>query len=107
MPYCIPDIIIRDNKTQNPVAVIDAKYKPNTRSVRADTHQLLSYVLLTGVKKCGFAFPGFESKAKIMSSTETSALPLAVNSIDYYELILGNDSENVADVLKQLLPKEE
>lgn len=104
MPYCIPDIIIRDNDTQNPVAVIDAKYKPNTRSARADTHQLLSYVLLTGVKKCGFAFPGSESKAKIMRSTETAALPLAVDSIDYYELIFGNDSDNVAEALRPILP---
>ena len=104
MPYCIPDIIIRDNETQNPVAVIDAKYKPNTRSVRADTHQLLSYVRLTGVKKCGFAFPGSESRVKIMRSTETAALPLAVDSVDYYELIFGNDSENAADALNQILP---
>lgn len=104
MPYCIPDIIIRDNETQNPVAVIDAKYKPNTRSVRADTHQLLSYVLLSGVKKCGFAFPGSKSRAKIMRSTETAALPLAVNSVDYYELILGSDSDNVAGALNQMLP---
>ena len=28
MPYCIPDIIIRDNDTQNPVAVIDASRIP-------------------------------------------------------------------------------
>lgn len=104
MPYCIPDIIIRDNETQNPVAVIDAKYKPNTRSVRADTHQLLSYVLLTGVKKCGFAFPGSESRTKIMRSTETAALPLAVDSVDYYELIFGNDADNAAEVLTAILP---
>ena len=103
IPYCIPDIIIRDNETQNPVVVIDAKYKPNTRSVRADTHQLLSYVLLTGVKKCGFAFPGSESRTKIMRSTETVALPLAVDSVDYYELIFGNDADNAADVLTAIL----
>ena len=104
IPYCIPDIIIRDNETQNPVAVIDAKYKPNTRSVRTDTHQLLSYVLLTGVKKCGFAFPGSESRVRIMRSTGTSALPLSVNSVDYYELIFGNDSDHVAEALNQILP---
>lgn len=104
MPYCIPDIIIRNIETQNPVAVIDAKYKPNTRSVRADTHQLLSYVLLTGVKKCGFAFPGSESGVKRMRSTETAALPLSINAINYYELIFGNDSDNLADVLKLILP---
>ena len=103
MPYCIPDIIIRDNETKNPVVVIDAKYKPHSRSVRADTHQLLTYVLLTGVKKCGFAFPGSESRAKIMRTSETIALPLAVDSVNYYELILGNDFEKAAEVLKQIL----
>jgi hypothetical protein len=104
MSYCIPDIIIRDNETQNPVAVIDAKYKPSNRSVRTDTHQLLSYVLLTGVKKCGFAFPGAESRAKIMRSTGSTALPLSVDSVDYYELIFGNDSDNTADIFSSILP---
>ncbi len=107
IPYCVPDIIIRDSKTQNPVMVIDAKYKPNNRSVRADTHQILSYVLLTDVKQCGFAFPGSESRAKIMRSTETPALPLSVGSINYYELILGNDSENATNVLSQILPQQD
>ncbi len=104
MPYCIPDIIIRDNESQKPVAVIDAKYKPNTRSVRSDTHQLLSYVLLTDVKRCGFAFPGVDSYAKIMDATETASLPLAVDSLDYYELIIGNDKDNATEALKQILP---
>lgn len=103
MPYCIPDIIIRDNDTQNPVAVIDAKYKPNTRSARADTHQLLSYVLLTGVEKCGFAFPGAEGKAKVMNTTDSPALPLSVVPIEYYELIVGNDSTDMKNILKPIL----
>ena len=103
MPYCIPDIIIRDNESNTPVAVIDAKYKPNTRSARSDTHQLLAYVLLTGVKRCGFAFPGISSHAKIMSATETTSLPLAVDSLKYYELILGNDTEDLSDSLEQIL----
>ena len=37
-------------------------------------------------------------------STETAALPLAVDSIDYYELIFGNDSDNVAEALRPILP---
>ena len=74
MPYCIPDIIIRENESRKPVAVIDAKYKPNTRSARSDTHQLLSYVLLTDVKRCGFAFPGSNSRAKIMNDLPVSSL---------------------------------
>ena len=104
MPYCIPDIIIRDNESRKPVAVIDAKYKPNTRSARSDTHQLLSYVLLTDVKRCGFAFPGPNSRAKIMDATETASLPLAVDSLNYYELILGNDLDNASEALQQILP---
>lgn len=104
MPYCIPDIIIRDIESQKPVAVIDAKYKPNTRSARSDTHQLLSYVLLTDVKRCGFVFPGVNSCAKIMDATETVSLPLAVDSLDYYELILGNDLDGASEALRQVLP---
>ena len=97
-------IIIRDNESRKPVAVIDAKYKPNTRSARSDTHQLLSYVLLTDVKQCGFAFPGSKSRAKIMDATETTSLPLAVDSLNYYELILGNDLDNASEALQQILP---
>lgn len=104
MPYCIPDIISRDIESQKPVAVIDAKYKPNTRSARSDTHQLLSYVLLTDVKRCGFVFPGVNSCAKIMDATETVSLPLAVDSLDYYELILGNDLDGASEALRQVLP---
>ena len=103
MPYCIPDIIIRDKESQKIVAVIDAKYKPNTRSARADTHQLLSYVLLTDVKRCGFAFPGPYCHAKIMDTTEKASLPLAVDSLDYYEIILGNDLEFATEALQQML----
>lgn len=102
IPYCIPDIIIRDNESNKPVIVIDAKYKPNTRSARADTHQLLSYVLLTDVKRCGFAFPGINSQAKIMNTTETPSLPLAVDSLEYYELIIGNDIDNISDILENI-----
>lgn len=104
MPYCIPDIIIRDNESRKPVAVIDAKYKPNTRSTRSDTHQLLSYVLLTDVKRCGFAFPGTNSRTKIMNATETASLPLSVDLLNYYELILGNDLDNALEALQQILP---
>ncbi len=104
MPYCIPDIIIRDNESRKPVAVIDAKYKPNTRSVRSDTHQLLSYVLLTDVNRCGFVFPGSNSHAKVLDATGITSLPLAVDSLDYYELILGNDLDNASEALQQILP---
>lgn len=49
MQYCIPDVIICRKDSKKPVMVIDAKYKPDDKPVREDSHQLLSYVLLTGV----------------------------------------------------------
>lgn len=104
MPYCIPDIIIRDKDSKKPVAVIDAKYKPNNRSSRSDTHQLLSYVLLTGVKRCAFAFPGNVCHAKIMSATNSVDLPLNVDSLNYYEVIIGNDLSNANEVISKILP---
>jgi len=104
MSYCIPDIIICDSATKMPVAVFDAKYKPNARSVRADTHQLLSYVLLTGVENCGFTFPGNETETKVMQATNDSFLPLSVEPIKYFELVLGNDIANVSNELSRILP---
>lgn len=91
MSYCIPDIIICKKNSGKPAMVIDAKYKPDNRPVRADSHQLLSYVLLTGVKKCGFIFPGQSTKIKQMQSTKKNNLPLSSEPVQYYELILGND----------------
>ena len=103
MPYCIPDIIIRDNASKKPVVVIDAKYKPHSRSARSDTHQLLSYVLLTDVKRCGFVFPGVKNRIKLMNATGTPSLPLAVDLLEYYELILSNDLDNASEILKQII----
>ena len=48
MPYCVPDIIICDKASKKPVIVLDAKYKQDGKPDRSDSHQLLSYVLLTG-----------------------------------------------------------
>lgn len=107
IPYCIPDIIIRDVRTQEPVAVIDAKYKSNTISNRPDTHQLLSYVLLTDVKNCGFVFPGAAMQVKKMLTTNSYTLPLAAaKPLNYYELIIGNDVDESADVMSWILPQE-
>ena len=78
--------------------------KPNARSVRADTHQLLSYVLLTGVENCGFTFPGNETETKVMQATNDSFLPLSVEPIKYFELVLGNDVTNVSSELSRILP---
>ena len=100
MPYCIPDIVVCDG-TNTPVMVIDAKYKPDSRPDRTDSHQLLAYVLLAGVKKCGFILPGKQSGIKQMKTTGTDHLPLTSSKVQYYELMLGSDtvSEQFKDIL--------
>lgn len=90
MPFCIPDILICKKEDLCPVFVMDAKYKSHVRSARSDTHQLLAYVLLTKVKRCGFVFPGETTTVKTMSSG-TDRLTLATDDLRYYELLLGND----------------
>lgn len=89
--YCIPDIIICDRNTKKPVMVLDVKYKKDDRPERSDSHQLLSYVLLTGVEKCGFVLPGEQTMLKQMGNNDYMELttPL-VQHLKYYELILGN-----------------
>lgn len=89
IPYCIPDLIICERNTSNPIMVLDAKYKQHNRSARTDSHQLLSYVLLTGVKKCGFVFPGEDVQIKTMSTG--ISLPLNVPDLDYYEILINNE----------------
>lgn len=100
MSYCIPDILICSRKTNQPVFVLDAKYKAHTRAIRTDSHQLLAYVLLTGVKKCGFIFPGNNTYIKTMSSGK-NYLNIANGDVNYYELILGND--HVSTEVQKLL----
>lgn len=89
IPYCIPDLIICERNTSNPIIVLEAKYKQHNRSARTDSHQLLSYVLLTGVKKCGFVFPGEDVQIKTMSTG--ISLPLNVPDLDYYEILINNE----------------
>jgi len=92
IPYCIPDIVVRDKETNQVLAVMDVKYKAHDRTSRVDSLQLLSYILLTGVKKCGFVFPGAETQIKQMQTSGAEYLslqtPFAVD-LKYYELILG------------------
>ena len=92
MPFCIPDIIIYDNDT--PVAVIDAKYKMSGRPDRSDSHQLLAYVLLTGVQRCGFILPGNKTEVREMITSQDNYLPLAPRFLRYYELLLGSNSDS-------------
>lgn len=104
MPYCIPDIVVRDKTSSEVLAVIDVKYKAHDRAVRADSLQLLTYVLLTGVNKCGFVFPGAETYLKQMRTSGTAYLPLqtpTMNDLKYYELLLGNSLSKA--VLEPLL----
>ena len=100
MPYCIPDIIVCDKNTNKPIIVIDAKYKEDDRPVRNDSHQLLSYVLLTGVDKCGFILPGENTRIKDMRNSDslTLASPL-IQDLKYFELILGNKIDET-EILK-------
>jgi hypothetical protein len=71
--------------------VLDVKYKKDDRPERSDSHQLLSYVLLTGAEKCGFVLPGEQTMLKQMGNNDYMELttPL-VQHLKYYELILGN-----------------
>lgn len=101
MHYCIPDLLICDANTEEPIVVLDAKYKPDNKPVRADSHQILSYVLLTGVEKCGFIFPSAETRLKTMKSTNANFLPINTENVSYYELLLGNeiDEEEIKKIL--------
>lgn len=95
MTYCIPDIIIRDSTNDKAVVVLDAKYKAHDRSSRLDSHQLLSYVILTGANRCGFIFPGTWTEVKHMRSNDYLELqtPL-LSKLNYYELILSNELDH-------------
>ncbi len=94
MSYCIPDIIIVEKTTGKPAYVFDVKYKSNAESQRNDSHQLLSYVLLTGVKKCGFIFPGEKTEIKKMRNNDSLDVTTPfIPQLQYYELIVGNKVE--------------
>ena len=105
MQYCIPDVIICRKDSKKPVMVIDAKYKPDDKPVREDSHQLLSYVLLTGVKRCGFVFPGKTTIIKNMESTKNNYLLLKADGVRYYEIILGsnNDVETIVNFIENTI----
>nr|WP_255538375.1 McrC family protein [Lysinibacillus sp. HST-98] len=93
MSYCIPDIVIRNRVTKETLVVIDAKYKNHNKSARNDSLQLLSYVLMTGVNKCGFIFPGKQTEIKQVKTSGQNYLLLQtplVSELKYYELILAN-----------------
>ena len=98
--YCIPDIVICNKSNNAALFVLDAKYKSNNKtydpSARNDSHQLLSYVLLTGVSKCGFIFPGSITNIKQMNNNQSNFLQINSNvlpDLQYCEIILGNNPQ--------------
>lgn len=91
--YCIPDIIIRDRRTGQVVAVCDVKYKDHARPDRGDSHQLLSYALLTGADRCGFIFPGEGTGLKELRASEYLDIGAQDRKLQYFELLLGTGDE--------------
>lgn len=104
MPFCIPDIII--TKNDNPVLVIDAKYKMSGRPDRGDSHQLLAYVLLTGAERCGFILPSTITKVREMKTTGNLFLNLSSGNVRYYEMLL-DDSGNYSALRSVLTCEDE
>ncbi len=106
--YCIPDLIIYDRHKDGPVCVLDAKYKSYARTARSDSHQLLSYVLLTGVARCGFLFPGETTKLRRMETSASEYLAIRGSGLRYYELLLGNapaSEQNGKEEIFQMLER--
>ncbi|MBE5936220.1 MAG: hypothetical protein E7262_10655 [Lachnospiraceae bacterium] len=94
MSYCIPDVIISDKVTHKPILVLDAKYKKDDKPARSDSQQLLSYVLLTGVNKCGFVMPGEITEVKRMGVSDYMELSSPLfRMLKYYEFLLGNETD--------------
>ena len=86
----VPDIALVENSgdSQQYIAVFDVKYQNSTSKVYKDTrrhnsHQLLFYMLLLNVRRCGFIFP---------CDNLTSSFP----GLDIHELDIqkGNASDN-------------
>lgn len=70
------------------------KSKMSGRPDRSDSHQLLAYVLLTGVQRCGFILPGNKTEVREMITSQDNYLPLAPRLLRYYELLLGSNSDS-------------
>ena len=108
MEYCVPDIIIKRKADNRVMMVLDAKYKNSFIPNRDDTHQLLSYVLLTGAQKCGFIFPNSAnpSNTEIKSFGEKKDyLTLRPGNIFYNEILLGNNVKNLDSIILEILNK--
>ena len=80
--HYIPDVIIL--KDSKPEAVFDVKFKNRLKPDRNDTHQLMSYVLMLGVNKCGFIFP--KSQELSGGLVFQDELNVADDVISYYEI---------------------
>ncbi len=80
--HYIPDVIIL--KDSKPEAVFDVKFKNRLKPDRNDTHQLMSYVLMLGVNKCGFIFPKSQDLSGGLAFQDE--LNVADDVISYYEI---------------------
>lgn len=80
---CIPDIIITDNGCD--VAVFDVKYKSREYPNVQDSHQLMDYVLLLGVERCGFILPANsgENEGKAADGIVNSAMNPKIKYEEY------------------------
>jgi hypothetical protein len=73
---------------------MDVKYKNHERASRSDSLQLLSYVLLTGVKHCGFIFPNDDTQIKMFKNGGSDHLKIRTpfaDELKYFELLMGNE----------------
>lgn len=94
--YCIPDIVVVDNDSEDAVLVLDAKYKIHDRASRNDSHQLLTYAAVTGAAICGFVLPDKRTQLKEFMPfgvySVTLNAPYSLHEIHYCELLVGDDS---------------
>ena len=86
----IPDIVVL--KDSKPIAVFDVKYKNRLKPDRYDTHQLMSYVLMLHVNKCGFIFPVSNSDGGGLVIKDT--LNISSKEIEYFEIEYNNSTIN-------------
>lgn len=90
MKNYIPDVVIK--KDGNIVMVLDVKYKRRLQRDRYDSHQIMSYALLTNVAKCGFVFPNESGNAGLRYSGEVNIMNSDRRVMYYeYETSIGDE----------------
>lgn len=110
MPTYIPDLAFQwydcmDEKWKY-IAVFDVKYqfsdsfKLNTR--RHNTHQLLFYMLMLNVRKCGFIFPVIANCKSVYTSLNIQNSNMSKFPREYAQYYIGNE-EYDNDVISQIV----